>query len=208
MNKLLLTSLLALVLVIGLGLTNVAAKGGPDSRPFTPIMAALDPDGNDIIDAAELANASQALLTLDQDGDGALSCDEIRPDRRGRRGSDDDVEGDDARRRGNGRKNGKGSGNRGSGQGLDADGTKGMGRRGMDDQPHSPLLHALDANGDLAIDSDEVANAATALTALDADQSGTLTMEEVRPEPRGRRGNGPKGNGQGRRNVEPEDSAK
>jgi len=42
-------------------------------RPADPIGKALDSDGNQIISAAELANAPVALLTLDKDKDGKLS---------------------------------------------------------------------------------------------------------------------------------------
>ncbi len=52
---------------------------GPDGkRPVPPIVAALDTNGDGIIDASELANASASLLKLDKNGDGKLTPDEYR----------------------------------------------------------------------------------------------------------------------------------
>jgi hypothetical protein len=42
-------------------------------------MAALDADGDGIISAQEIANASAALKTLDKNNDGQLTPDEYRP---------------------------------------------------------------------------------------------------------------------------------
>jgi hypothetical protein len=52
---------------------------GPDGkRPVPPIVAALDTNGDGIIDANEIANASASLLKLDKNGDGKLTPDEYR----------------------------------------------------------------------------------------------------------------------------------
>lgn len=51
--------------------------------------------------------------------------------------------------------------------------------------PISPVLAALDANGDGAIDADEIAGAATALKKLDKDGDGKLTRQEYLPGPPG-----------------------
>ena len=57
-----------------------------------PLMKALDADGDGVISAAEIKNASKALMSLDKDGDGKLSDEETRPPRpegfRGRPGGD------------------------------------------------------------------------------------------------------------------------
>src|SRR5205814_538341 len=67
--------------------------GGRGQRPIPPIMAALDTNKDGKLDAKEIANASAALLTLDKNGDGELTPDELfgaRPggDRRGPGGAD------------------------------------------------------------------------------------------------------------------------
>jgi len=48
---------------------------------MSPIVAALDANKDGEIDAAEIANAAAALKTLDKNGDGKLTADEIRPPR-------------------------------------------------------------------------------------------------------------------------------
>lgn len=44
-----------------------------------PVMVALDADKDGEISAAEIENAAKALKTLDKNGDGKLSADELRP---------------------------------------------------------------------------------------------------------------------------------
>jgi hypothetical protein len=60
-----------------------APPPGPDGKrpPPPPIIAALDANGDGIIDAQEIANAPAALLKLDKNGDGKLTPDEYRPHR-------------------------------------------------------------------------------------------------------------------------------
>lgn len=57
--------------------------GGPGGRrmPPSPLMEALDANHDGVIDATEIANASAALKTLDKNGDGKLTQDELRPHR-------------------------------------------------------------------------------------------------------------------------------
>ena len=52
--------------------------GGPRHRP-PPIIGALDANHDGVIDATEIANASAALQTLDKNGDGKLTIDELMP---------------------------------------------------------------------------------------------------------------------------------
>ncbi len=54
-------------------------RGGP--RPVPPVIVVLDANQDGVIDATEIANASNALKTLDQNGDGQLTRDELRPPR-------------------------------------------------------------------------------------------------------------------------------
>lgn len=49
----------------------------PPFRPGPRIVAALDTDRDSEISGEELANAAQSLLTLDENGDGRLTPDEI-----------------------------------------------------------------------------------------------------------------------------------
>src|SRR5882672_10163600 len=58
-------------------------SGGPGPRrhrpPPPPVIAALDANHDGVIDASEIANAPAALLTLDKNGDGKLTIDELMP---------------------------------------------------------------------------------------------------------------------------------
>lgn len=53
---------------------------------MNPLFAALDANGDGVIDAEELANAPAALKKLDRNGDGKLTEDEARPAFGGRGG--------------------------------------------------------------------------------------------------------------------------
>lgn len=58
--------------------------GGPGGHhrhhpPPPPVMMVLDANHDGIIDEQEIANASAALKTLDKNGDGKLTPDELRP---------------------------------------------------------------------------------------------------------------------------------
>src|SRR3954470_5318262 len=57
--------------------------GGPGGfrahHPPPPIIAALDVNKDGVIDEAKMANAAAALKTLDKNGDGVLTPDELMP---------------------------------------------------------------------------------------------------------------------------------
>jgi hypothetical protein len=58
--------------------------GGPSGMmgrrpPPSPLMQALDVNHDGVIDADEIANAPAELKTLDKNGDGKLTQDELRP---------------------------------------------------------------------------------------------------------------------------------
>ena len=59
--------------------------GGPGGlggqRPVNPIIAALDLNGDGVLDADEIAKASDSLKKLDKNGDGKITPDEYRPQR-------------------------------------------------------------------------------------------------------------------------------
>lgn len=69
---------------------------------FLPVLIALDADKDGKISSKEIANASAALKTLDKNGDGSLTEDEVRPSfgGRGGRGGPGGGRGGDAQRRG------------------------------------------------------------------------------------------------------------
>lgn len=54
---------------------------GMNRMPPPPVIAVLDANHDGVIDAEEIANASAALKTLDKNGDGKLTPDELRPPR-------------------------------------------------------------------------------------------------------------------------------
>ncbi len=69
-------------------------QGGEGKRPMPPIIAALDTNGDGVIDEKELANATASLKKLDKNGDGKLTMDEIRPPRPGGAEGEKKAEGD------------------------------------------------------------------------------------------------------------------
>jgi Ca2+-binding EF-hand superfamily protein len=46
-----------------------------------PLMAALDPNNDGVIDEKEIEQASKALKTLDKNSDGKITMEELRPPR-------------------------------------------------------------------------------------------------------------------------------
>ncbi len=167
---------------------------GGEHHMIPPIIKALDANGDGVIDAEEIANASKALLSLDKNGDGKLTLDEIRPKRpegqNGQQGGGrpDGQNGDRPRRP-------RAGGGGGGGQGFDRpprqnggpDQDRGPRPQGVPQGSNgprllSPLMKALDANGDGVIDEKELANAVAALKALDKNGDGKITLEELRPQ--------------------------
>lgn len=59
--------------------TPTSPEGEPHRPPPPPIIGVLDANHDGVIDAKEIANASKALLQLDEDGDGQLTREELRP---------------------------------------------------------------------------------------------------------------------------------
>ncbi|MEM0897557.1 MAG: EF-hand domain-containing protein [Verrucomicrobiota bacterium] len=83
---------LGAILLTSLQARDERPEGPPPHRQGPPpLIQALDADGDGVISAEEIENATTALLGLDTDGDGALSEEELRPPRpdRGARDSED-----------------------------------------------------------------------------------------------------------------------
>jgi hypothetical protein len=64
---------------MGPGPQNGQGMDRPFGPPSDPLMTALDTDKNGQLSATEIDNAPAALRTLDTNGDGILTQDEIRP---------------------------------------------------------------------------------------------------------------------------------
>ncbi len=147
-------------------------QGGPDGHrpPPSPVVMVLDANHDGVIDAQEIANAPAALASLDINGDGALTPDELRPP------PPQNGQG------GNGAN--KGQANRGARAGRDGQQQNGGPGKGPDgNHPIPPLIQALDTNGDGTIDAQEIANSSAALKTLDANGDGQLTHDEFCPAP-------------------------
>ena len=133
---------------------DAGGKGGKEGkRPMPPIVSALDANGDGVIDAKEIADAPQELKKLDKNNDGKLTADELHPPR-----PDGAAEGEK-----------KAEGDKKAGEGKEMK------------RPVSPLISALDANGDGMIDEKEIAGSSDALKKLDKNADGKLEGDEFRP---------------------------
>lgn len=145
-------------------------EGGmpPGMPPVPPVIAVLDADQDGTISAEEIANAPESLASLDQNNDGELTRDELRPPPP--EGAENEEGGDEERPR------------------------RERNRRGRMGPP--PVVAALDADRNGVISAEEIENSPEALTELDKNGDGDLTPEELHPR-RGRGGRPPEGGRQG-----------
>lgn len=116
------------------------ARGGDFRPPPSPVVEALDTDGDQVISAEELKNASASLAKLDMNKDGKLTDEEFRPrppegrgpggpnGPRGGRGDQPGGRGAADQSGARGRSGDRGPGNRGpEGRGPEARGPEGPG---------------------------------------------------------------------------------
>ena len=138
----------------------------------SPAFQALDADRDGVISAAELANAPAALKSLDRNGDGKLTAEEVRPQMGGR----------------GGREGGRGG----------REGEPGETQPPSADEMVRTLM-AFDKNGDGQLTRDELPERMQGLfDRADGDKNGVLTADEIRksaqataaPGGRGGRGEG------------------
>ena len=147
--------------------------GPPPPPPDFLLLITLDTDGDGILSAEEIANASEQLKKLDKDGDGALSREEYMPPPPCPPPSAGSVS----------------LQQKGNASGASAGGESGAGgpppplAGTQHEPPPSPLLQALDADGDGIISAEEIAAAPQALKALDKNNDGQLGPWEYWPKP-------------------------
>src|SRR5438067_78145 len=127
--------------------------------PVSPIVRALDANGDGEISAEEIANASAALKTLDQNKDGKLDQSEMRPGFSGGAGF-------------GGPPPGFGPGGPG--------GMRGGGESSMSAEEEVKRYMTLDKNGDGKLTKDEVpARMQGLFTRADLNSDGIITKEEI-----------------------------
>jgi Ca2+-binding EF-hand superfamily protein len=151
---------------------------GPGRGPMrSPAFEALDANHDGVISAAELANAATALKSLDKNGDGKLTEDEVRPQMGGR---------------------GRGDGPRGDGRRGGQAGEPG------ETPPPSPddmvkTLMTFDKNGDGQLTRDELPDRLQGLfERADTDRNGILTADEIRKAAQSAAAPAARGGGEGR----------
>ncbi len=202
---------------------------GPPPHPVLQLITALDTDGDGILSAAEIANATASLKTLDKNGDGELTPDEYGPEM---------TSGTTGAMLGRGGMPTRGGMRMHQGpppphsfedmaivRVLDTAGDGTISAEGIANAPAllktldknddgqlspleygrkpRPLVAALDEDGDGIISASEIANAATALKTLDKNGDGTLTANEYNlpmPEPPSQSGTSGRTTSHGSRN--------
>jgi Ca2+-binding EF-hand superfamily protein len=144
----------------GSGIAGEAPAEPPTPDELATTLMAFDKNKDGKLAKSETPERLQGLFArLDENGDGVLTAEEIK------KGAAAQPLQTPPRGRG--------------GEGREGEGRGGPPRR-------DAFYAALDRNGDGVLSSDDIAGAPTALKALDANNDGAITMEEVFPPGRGR----------------------
>lgn len=193
-----------LLAALPLALAGSSAAQGPGNQP-RPVVRALDTDRDGKLSATEIKAASRTLLTLDTNGDGQITSDELqpRPENAGAtadelvkqlmsfdKNADGVLTPDElpARmqsmfQRGDANKDGKLTPDEiramASRQGMPAGGP--ANREGGGQMRNDPVLNALDTDHDGILSAAEIKAAGEVLLVLDKNGDGEITADEMRP---------------------------
>lgn len=132
------------------------AESGDRPRVYSPILKALDLDGDTALSADEVAKAAESLKTLDKNADGSVAADELQPERA---------------------KNSEGAG--------DAKPADGAPREAAPagERPRyggaAAFMRIFDADRNQTLSPEEIAKAPETLGALDKDKDGIVKREEM-----------------------------
>ncbi|MFT7537831.1 MAG: hypothetical protein ACI85K_003792 [Hyphomicrobiaceae bacterium] len=163
--------LVAFVVAVCTTVALTAQGRGRRRMPPPPALLAIDVDDNGELSNDEIDGAAKSLLTLDKNGDGNLTSDELTPEMPERRGQ---PGGDQAQ-------GGPPGGPPGGGPG---------GPPGMGGMSSHPLMKALDKDGDGELFGDEITQAARSLDRLDVDDDDIVSAAELSSRRGGRGGFG------------------
>jgi len=169
--------------------------GPPPPPPLPPVIQALDTNHDGIIEADEIANAPQALRTLEKSGSDVLTIPDLlgppppRPGQQPPPGNPPNppttsgTQGADAQNPPPPPDQGPQADDQNGPPPGPPPGPNGPGRH----HRVPPIIAVLDANHDGIIDTNEINNAAQALKKLDRNNTGQLTIPELLGPPRGMR---------------------
>ncbi len=130
------------------------SRPGRGHGPGHPIVRALDSNQDHEISAAEIANASAALVAFDANKDGNVTKEELHPGRPARPA--------DATARSR---------------------RPAPSERVSRTRPADLVMLALDADSDGVLSAGEISRASASIATLDADKDGKLVIDELRPVP-------------------------
>jgi Ca2+-binding EF-hand superfamily protein len=151
-------------------------RAGQD-RPAPMPFVLFDKNRDGVIDANEIADAKAALLTLDKNGDGRLTPDEVQP----QRPQQPLQEGQRQGRGGNREERPPQATERAEREGERPSRPEGRPGQPAGERPAmNPLFDMFDTNNDGVIGPRELNNASRALAALDNDGDGSISHEEFR----------------------------